>query len=95
MSTDAWENQYKLANKVVHATPQGTFDRLGVPSGPRTFTPVSHSDYGLAPPAINAAIFAFYDCRQTILDLFQWRFDRIYTSTNQMGKSYQRILYRD
>ena len=38
MSTDAWENQYKLANKVVHATPQGTFDRLGVPSGPRTFT---------------------------------------------------------
>ena len=56
MSTDAWENQYKLANKVFHATPQGTFDRLGVPSGPRTFTPVGHSDYGLAPPAINAAI---------------------------------------
>lgn len=56
MSTDAWENQYRLANKVVHATPQGSFDRLGVPSGPRTFTPVGHSDYGLAPPAINAAI---------------------------------------
>ena len=56
MATDAWNNQYKLANKVVHATPQGTFDRLGVPSGPRTFTPVGHSDYGLAPPAVNAAI---------------------------------------
>jgi len=56
MSTDAWENQYRLANKVVHATPQGSFDRLGVPSGPRTFTPVGHSDYGLAPSAINAAI---------------------------------------
>ena len=56
MATDAWNNQYKLANKVVHATPQGTFDRLGVPSSPRTFTPVGHSDYGLAPPAVNAAI---------------------------------------
>lgn len=56
MSTDAWNNQYRLANKVVHATPQGTFDRLGVPSGSRKFSPVGHSDYGLAPPAINAAI---------------------------------------
>lgn len=56
LSTDAWNNQYKLANKVVHATPQGTFDRLSVPSGPRNFTPVGHSDYGLPPPAINAAI---------------------------------------
>ena len=56
ISTDAWNNQYKLANKVVHATPQGTFDRLNVPSGPRNFTPVGHSDYGLPPPAINAAI---------------------------------------
>jgi len=27
-----------------------------VPSGPRSFTPVGHSDYGLASPAINAAI---------------------------------------
>lgn len=56
MATDAWDNQYKLANKVVHATPQGTFDRLGLPSDPQGFTPVGHSDYGLAPPAINAAI---------------------------------------
>lgn len=56
MSTDAWNNQYRLANKVVHATPQGTFDRLGVPSGPRKFTPAGHSDYGLASPAVNAAI---------------------------------------
>ena len=56
LSTDAWNNQYKLANKVVHATPQGTFERLSVPSGPRNFTPVGHSDYGLPPPAINAAI---------------------------------------
>ena len=56
MSTDAWNNQYRLANKVVHATPQGTFDRLGVPSVPLAFTPVGRSDYGLAPPAINAAI---------------------------------------
>ena len=56
MATNAWDNQYKLANKIVHPTPQGTFDRLGLPSGPREFTPVGHSDYGLAPPAINAAV---------------------------------------
>ena len=56
MATDAWDNQYRIANKVVHATPQGTFDRLGLPSGPQGFTPVGHSDYGLAPPAINAAL---------------------------------------
>lgn len=59
MATDAWDNQYKLANKIVHPTPQGTFDRLGLPSGPREFTPVGHSDYGLATPAINAAISLF------------------------------------
>lgn len=56
IATKAWNNEYKLANKVVHATPQGTFDRLGMPSGPRDFTPVGHSDYGLAPPAVNAAL---------------------------------------
>lgn len=56
IATDSWNNQYKLANKVVHATPQGTFDRLGVPSGSRDFTPVGHSDYGVAPPAVNAAL---------------------------------------
>lgn len=56
MSTDAWNNQYRTANKIVHATPQGTFDRLGMPFGPQTFTPAGHSDYGLASPAINAAI---------------------------------------
>lgn len=56
IATDSWNNQYKLANKVVHATPQGTFDRLGMPSGPRDFTPVGHSDYGLALPAVNAAL---------------------------------------
>ena len=55
-STDAWDKQYKLANKVVHATPQGTFDRLGAPSGPRHFIPVGPSVYGLAAPAVNAAI---------------------------------------
>lgn len=56
MSTDAWNKEYRLSNKVVHATPQGTFDRLGVSSTSRDFTPVGHSDYGLAPPAVNAAL---------------------------------------
>lgn len=56
LATDAWNSQYKLANKIVHATPQGTFDRLGAPSGPRNCTPVGPSVYGLATPAVNAAI---------------------------------------
>ncbi len=56
MSTDAWNNQYRLANKVVHASAQGTFGRLGVPPTNRKFIPAGQSDYGLAIPAINAAI---------------------------------------
>jgi len=56
MSTDAWNNQYRLANKVVHASAQGTFGRLGVPPNNRKFIPAGQSNYGLAMPAINAAI---------------------------------------
>lgn len=56
MSTEAWDNQYRQSNKVVHTSPQGTFDRLGMPSDQRDITPVGHSVYGLAAPAVNAAI---------------------------------------
>lgn len=55
-ATEAWKSQYRLANKIVHASPQGTFDRLGLPPISQKVTPVGHSDYGLAPPAVNAAI---------------------------------------
>ena len=53
--TEQWEDAYGLSNKVVHATPQSTYGRLGVP--PSTdIVPVGPSDYGLAMPAVNAAI---------------------------------------
>lgn len=51
----AWKNQHALANQVVHSSPLGTFGRLCVPST-KDIIPVGRSDYGLATPAINAAI---------------------------------------
>lgn len=53
---DAWNSQYKLANKIVHGTPQGTFGRLCVGSAPINKIPAGRSDYGLGMPAVNAAI---------------------------------------
>lgn len=53
---DVWRGQYKLSNKVVHASPQGTFGRLANGPGLEHLIPVGHSDYGLAMPAVNSAI---------------------------------------
>jgi len=44
-----------LANKVVHASPQGTFGRLSVYK-PTGIIPAGHSDYGIAVPAEHSAI---------------------------------------
>ena len=57
---DVWRGQYKLSNKVVHASPQGTFGRLANGPGFEHFIPVRHSDYGLAMPAVNSAISHSY-----------------------------------
>ena len=54
--SQAWVDQYKLACKVVHASPQGTFGRLGRSSSAKRVIPVGHSDYGLAMPAVNSAL---------------------------------------
>lgn len=54
-SDATYKNPYDLANQVVHSSPQGTFGRLCVPSV-KDVIPVGRSDYGLAAPAINAAI---------------------------------------
>ena len=50
-----WEEQYRLACFVNHASPQGTFKRL---ANMKTLNkiPCGHSDYGIAMPAIHAAI---------------------------------------
>ncbi len=53
---DAWREQYKLSNKVVHASAQGTFDRLANAPNTEPLIAVGHSDYGLAMPAINSAL---------------------------------------
>lgn len=53
---DVWRGQYKLSNKVVHASPQGTFGRLANGPSLEHLIPVGHSDYGLAMPAVNSAI---------------------------------------
>lgn len=54
-STDDWKRQYALANKVVHASPQGTFKRLGVYK-PTGVLAAGHSDYGVSVAAEHAAI---------------------------------------
>ena len=54
-STDDWKKQYQLANKVVHASPQGTLGRLGnyVETGALS---AGHSDYGISTAAEHSAI---------------------------------------
>lgn len=55
LNTDDWKNQYVLANKVVHASPQGTFARLGN-MGTQSIIPVGRSDFGITTPGEHSAI---------------------------------------
>lgn len=50
-----WKKQYNLANKVVHASSQGTFSRLSNKEI-LNIIPVGHSDYGIAISAEHSAI---------------------------------------
>lgn len=50
-----WRKQYDLANKTVHASPQGTFKRLGN-MGTKNVIPIGRSDYGITTPGEHAAI---------------------------------------
>ncbi|EKZ4335796.1 hypothetical protein QRW32_002734 [Listeria monocytogenes] len=50
-----WCQQYDLANKTVHASPQGTFKRLSNTGG-INIIPVGRSDYGITTPAEHSAI---------------------------------------
>ena len=54
-ASSEWKAQYDLANKIVHASPQGTFKRLGNKE-PLGVLPVGHSDYGITTPAEHSAI---------------------------------------
>ena len=53
--TELWKQQYTLANKLVHASPQGTFKRLGIYESDGTI-PGGHTDYGFSVAAEHAAI---------------------------------------
>lgn len=55
IDTKVWNKQYVLANRVIHASPQGTFARLSN-MGTRNFIPVGRSDYGITTPAEHSAI---------------------------------------
>ncbi|WP_346890055.1 DUF5677 domain-containing protein [Clostridium sp. UBA1056] len=75
INSSAWRQQYDLANKTVHASPQGTFARL---SNMETsnIIPVGRSDYGITTPAEHSAIslaqittmfFAIHSSGDTVL----------------------------
>ena len=55
IGSTVWQRQYILANKTVHASPQGTFARLGNMITANVI-PVGRSDYGLTTPAEHSAI---------------------------------------
>lgn len=53
----AWKGQHDLSCQIIHASPQGTFNRLGSYGFASTpMLPAGHSDYGISLPAINSAI---------------------------------------
>lgn len=55
LNSNIWKKQYNLANKLIHASPQGTFSRISnMKEG--NFIPVGRSDYGLTTPGEHSAI---------------------------------------
>lgn len=55
--SEKWWNIYNTSNKLVHASPQGTFDRLGRGFEDRSFIMAGRSSYGIKLPAEASAIF--------------------------------------
>lgn len=56
IDSTVWAHQYNLANKTVHASPQGTFKRLGNASIGDAVIPVGRSDYGITTAGEHSAI---------------------------------------
>lgn len=52
---EVWKRQYKLANKIIHASPQGIFGRLSLKE-PTEAISAGRSDFGIDIPAEHAAI---------------------------------------
>lgn len=55
INTHNWKEEYKLANKIIHPSSQGTFARLSN-FGEEDIIPVGRSDYGITTPAEHSAI---------------------------------------
>lgn len=55
LNTESWKDQYKLANKTIHASSQGTFARL-CNMKDTDIVPTGRSDYGLTTPGEHSAI---------------------------------------
>lgn len=55
IDNNVWKEQYDLANKIVHASSQGTFKRLSNTGG-MDIIPTGRSDYGITTPAEHSAI---------------------------------------
>jgi hypothetical protein len=53
--TPEWETEYDLSNCIVHASPQGTYKRMGTYK-PTGVLSAGYSDYGVAVPASHAAM---------------------------------------
>ena len=55
VTSGKWNNMYKKSCKTLHAAPQGTFARIGLPDSSNIIS-VGRSEYGIAVPAVNSAI---------------------------------------
>ena len=55
INTKAWEQEYILANQTIHASSQGTFNRLGTKGNDNVIL-VGRSDYGITVPGEHSAI---------------------------------------
>lgn len=55
IDTAQWNDQYIIANRIIHPSPQGTFGRVG-DMGKNPVITVGRTDYGAETPGVNSAI---------------------------------------
>lgn len=55
LNIEVWREKYKLANKIIHSSAEGTFYRLGTMED-GNIVPVGRSNYGIDVPAEHSAI---------------------------------------
>lgn len=90
---EEWKTQYRLACKVNHGSPQGTFKRLSNYGG-RNLIPVGHSDYGLTMPAVDSATILTW-ISTLFLNVFPTCEFEAYCLLLDKWTKYLRALYAD